>query len=86
MYYKVAQHQKIISKRHLSVIKLFVNILNSHKMEKNAFRNKTVASLHFFYNASYLFLKLLVKKKHLILAKLAVKLPTKHGSFQGPKH
>lgn len=54
-------------------------------MEKIAFRNKTVASLHFFYNACYVFLKLLVqKKKHLTLAKLAVKLPTKHGSFRGP--
>lgn len=89
MYYKVAQHQKIMFKRHLSVIKLFVNIVNSHKMEKIAVRNKTVARLHFFYNASYIFLKLLVKKrknKHLILAELAVKLPTKHGSFRGPKH
>lgn len=62
MYYKVAQRQKITFKKHLSVIKLFVNIVNSHKMAKIALRNKTVASLHFYYNASYIFLKLLVKK------------------------
>lgn len=86
MYYKVAQHQKIIFKRYLSVIKLFVNMVNSHKMEKIAFRNKTIAGLHFFYNASCVFLKLLVKIKTPDTSQVSCQITNKTRELSRAKH